>query len=109
MAPFQRQQHECRPLKLQEWHSRRVWLPISKYNYRGIHLFGVPSKSIRNLSIPFWSLTSRWALINAGAMISLTFETALVTPLTISNFFHRLRKVTFSKPSRALVTQFECF
>ena len=65
-----------------------------------IHLFGVPSKSIRNLSIAFWSLTSRWALINAGAMISLTFETALVTPLIISNLFLPVQeKIPF--PSQA--------
>jgi hypothetical protein len=99
VIPFQRQQHECKPLKLQEWHLLRVWLPISTSNFLVIHLFGVPSKSIKNLSIAVWSLTSRLALINAGAMISLTFETALVTPLRLAIFSTVYDKVPF--PSQA--------
>lgn len=44
-------------------------------------LFGVPSRSIKNLSIVAWSLTSKFFAIKAGAMVLLTLLTALRTPL----------------------------
>lgn len=44
-------------------------------------LLGVPSSSLRKASTLDWSLTSRFSLIRAGAMMELTFSTALVTPL----------------------------
>lgn len=44
-------------------------------------LFGVPSKSIKNWSSFFCSVTGIFSLIKAGAMTLLTLPTALVTPL----------------------------
>ena len=44
-------------------------------------LFVVPSSLLRNASTADWSLTSSFSLMRAGAMVSLTLATALVTPL----------------------------
>lgn len=44
-------------------------------------LFGVPSSLIRKSSISFCLVTSKPASMRAGAMISLTLATALLTPL----------------------------
>ena len=46
-------------------------------------LLAVPSSLMRKSSTAGWSLMSRLALINAGAMMSLTFATALWTPVGI--------------------------
>lgn len=43
-------------------------------------LFGVPSSLLRKASTADWSLTSMFSLIRAGAILSLTLATALVTP-----------------------------
>lgn len=44
-------------------------------------LFLVPSSLLRKASTADWSLTSMFSLIRAGAILSLTLATALVTPL----------------------------
>ncbi|KAH3674598.1 hypothetical protein WICMUC_003144 [Wickerhamomyces mucosus] len=44
-------------------------------------LFGVPSNFNKKSSTACWFLTSKFSLIKAGAITSLTLATALVTPL----------------------------
>lgn len=44
-------------------------------------LLGVPSRSMRSLSTASWLVMSRLASISFGPRMSLTFETALETPV----------------------------
>ena len=52
-------------------------------------LFWVPSSLFRKASTADWSLTSSFSLIRAGAILSLTLATALVTPVAALSARHR--------------------
>lgn len=63
-------------------------------------LFDVPSSLLRNSSTFACSLTSRFSLIRAGAMVSLTLATALETPAHDQCFYPRApgAKLTLAAP-----------